>query len=722
MLGLWFTLKVLLIAGGGHAEINNQTHLNHLLNLKSVLEDHGIDHKSLYIFWADGRQEGLDRRLPDPKNSTTVNAVKWMVQHTPWELWFENQPHLAHTQWDHPHIYPATKEALKKWIEEIGTTVAKHESILIAVTDHGRPDPTGKRNSEIHLWHETLKVSELSLLLDRLPKTLSIHLWMSQCFSGGFADLALKDDRICGVFSAHADRPAYGCFESSSLDAQKGHFSHMIKGFKKYGRLDLASDYTALMDLTPDTPHLASDSFLATLTQQRAEALGIPTAHLVDTALPRSSQLNSDQKHIAQTLSKIALRFGLGRVHSLSHTHTILKQVHHLKYTLETWMGRWNQLLQEAKLRLLAQSPIDGEIPKLIAHRRRGKIRLTHWLKKALKQGKEGRRGLLKDLKQKVDRSQKYMDQLLTLESALLRISHLYHRLSAPSLLQNPHDQTVWRRMQKCEQTPMIRVRNPQRKRKTFVHQDEITPQFASLTEIASEIEQLRPGHLAFKYREHPQSKRVQVKDLQYGSPLAAFALKAGDWIESLEGLSLEYVGQLQEQIALHPIGEFIRIRTRRKKQRHTYNIPIVGMPLSPPPPKRGEQIPPLNLKPIFEGQSLDYLYTGGRPSLLFFWSTWCTECLALAPRLHQWALKHDLQVLAITTEDPKLVRVALKKQHFPFSALHDQSREVSRLFHVNLQTHPYPIFVYLDVERRFIEQGQGWGKQGPKQIEVLFE
>jgi hypothetical protein len=29
---------------------------------------------------------------------------------------------------------------------------------------------------------------------------------------------------------------------------------------------------------------------------------------------------------------------------------------------------------------------------------------------------------------------------------------------------------------------------------------------------------------------------------------------------------------------------------------------------------------------------------------------------------------------------------------------------------------------VYLDVERRFIEQGQGWGHKGPKQIEVLFE
>ena len=143
---------------------------------------------------------------------------------------------------------------------------------------------------------------------------------------------------------------------------------------------------------------------------------------------------------------------------------------------------------------------------------------------------------------------------------------------------------------------------------------------------------------------------------------------------------------------------------------------------MSPPPPKRGEPIPPLTLDPILKGEQIDYLSTGGRPTLLYFWATWCRECLVIAPQLKSWAQKHDIQVLAITTEDPHLVRAVNSSSPLPFTLLHDRGREATRLFRADLQAKRAPVFIYLDVERRYIERGVGMGQHGPKNIEVLFD
>jgi hypothetical protein len=62
-----------------------------------------------------------------------------------------------------------------------------------------------------------------------------------------------------------------------------------------------------------------------------------------------------------------------------------------------------------------------------------------------------------------------------------------------------------------------------------------------------------------------------------------------------------------------------------------------------------------------------------------------------------------------------------MKPGALPFPSLYDPGQEASRLFHVDLQRAQAPVFVYLDVERRLIEQGVGMGARGPAQIEGLF-
>jgi thiol-disulfide isomerase/thioredoxin len=715
---LWCALKVALIAGGGQAIDNDHSHLNHILSIFKVLESQGVASEDIQIFWADGTDESVDRRVPDPHPS----SLAWIAQDTPWAFWFEHTPRLADTRWESKHVLPAKRHALQTWLQSIKSKMNTQDQLWMIVTDHGRPDTQGGWKTAIELWGETWSVDQVYQDLQILPKTIQISLWMSQCFSGGFAHLATMDSRVCGAFSSEANRPAYGCFSLPNQNEKIGHFMHMVSGLKQSGRLDVASDWSSEFDMTPDTPHLSSDALIKRLTQARAEALGVPISHLVDIALPNMSILNTQEQDIIKSITRIAIRFNLGLVHSYSQVVTLSKEIQTMTYTLDAWLSKWKQLLHSARLRLLSQSPIPAEAPLKKSKKSRGKRRLKKWLKSAQRKGLEGKRGLLSELRQKVIRGEYLMDQLYTLEAVTIRLRHLYMRLASKNLL-NPHDYQIWHRIRTCEKRSLWKT-NKKKKKRSHTKQDipSISPVFPSLSDLESEVATLRPGHIAIQYKEKPRSKKIQVSEVGYGSPAWTIDLKKDDFIESVDGRRLAYSGQLEEQVALYPLGEMLSIKRRRKRSSLLLHLPVVGVPLSPAPPRRGEQIPPLNLSPILEQDHLDDWLTGGRPVLLFFWATWCKECVRIAPMVHAWALKHDLQVIAVTAEDPSLVRAVLKSSAMPFPVLHDLGHEASRLFRVDLSQAMSAVMVYLDVERRLIEQGIGWGQKGPQRIEALFE
>lgn len=715
----WFVVYFGLIAGGKDPQSNDQSHQEHLTTLINTLEQHNIDSSKITVFWADGDSSEPDRLLPPTQNDSAF----WVVENTPWEGWFEPELLLANTRWDNVKTYPAKRSALRQWLKSISAVIQPNDSIVIAVTDHGAPDPQGGWQTAIELWGERLKVGELYQDLQLLPSEVTIQLWMSQCFSGGFARLATMDSRVCGAFSSATKRPAYGCFALPTADGVKGHFMTFNRGLEQSGRLDYASRWTVEHDQTPDTPHLSSDAFVRRIVRERSEALGILEGHLIDGALPPLQSLTTDQQHIVKSITNTSLRFNLGLTNSYTRVSDLIKQVTELQYSLETWHTQWKSLLNEAKLRLLKKATIDAFTQTTKSSRRRQKrAKLKGWIKKGLRQGKEGRRGLLRDLYQKLTRSERLLDQLKTIEASLWRIATLYAGLSAKSIL-TPHDFKLWREMKRCEAKAILTSHyTPHRRRKRQKDNTQITSSFQTMSEMRAEIESLRPGYLAFQYRERSRASKLEVRSIDYGSPLWAIDLQVGDSIELLDGEKLRYPGQVREMVALHPVGEWINIKRRRGLKQRSIHVPVVGAPLSPPPPKRGEPIPPLLLDPILDEEKLDYLISGGRPTLLYFWATWCQECLRVAPKLRRWAKKHDIQVLAITAEDPHLVRAVNSSSPLPFTILHDRSREASRLFSADLQVKQAPIFIYLDVERRFIERGVGMGDRGPKTIELLFE
>ena len=716
----WFTVYFALIAGGKDPASNEQSHQENLSALMSTLEHHNVSPDRVTIFWADGDSPEADRRLPSPQNE----SLYWIVEETPWQGWFERETLLANTQWDKSMVtYPARRSAIREWLKELSPKLRPHDSVVFAVTDHGYPDPRGEWRSSIALWGEKLSVEALYQDLQILPREVSIQLWMSQCFSGGFARLSTMDSRVCGAYSSTQSRAAYGCFSLPAQEGKIGHFMNFNQGLKQSGRLDLSSHWTVEHDRTPDTPHLSSDAFVMRVIQERAEALGIPVGHLVDSALPQLGQLNEYEQRVIKTITHTSLNFNLGLINSFSRASELSREVTALHYTLETWRAQWASLLHGARLRLLKQAPVDA----FTQVKRRSRIRskrakLKRWIKRALRSGLEGRRGLLRELYQKLSKAEGLLDELKTVEAALWRISNLYAGLAAKSVL-TPHDQNLWNEMRGCESKPLF-TSHHRTETRSKIKRDNAKPssRFQTISEYRADIEALRPGYLAFQYRERSRASKLEVRSIEFGSPLWAVDLQVGDVIENLEGERLKYSGQVKELIALHPVGEWISLKRRRAKRLRSLHIPVVGAPLSPPPPKRGEYIPPLHLDPIKEGERIDHLMTGGRPTLLYFWATWCPECLKVGPRLKRWATDHDVQVLAITAEDPHLVRAVNASDPMPFTILHDRGREVSRLFQVDLQSRRAPVFIYLDVERRFIERGVGYGDRGPQQIEQLFE
>jgi serine protease Do len=77
-----------------------------------------------------------------------------------------------------------------------------------------------------------------------------------------------------------------------------------------------------------------------------------------------------------------------------------------------------------------------------------------------------------------------------------------------------------------------------------------------------------------------PDIRGVLVQDFGEDSPARKAGLEAGDIIVSIDGRPVEYVGQLQQQIAFRKPGEKVKVEVARKGGvRKTYNVQLQSLP-----------------------------------------------------------------------------------------------------------------------------------------------
>lgn len=100
-----------------------------------------------------------------------------------------------------------------------------------------------------------------------------------------------------------------------------------------------------------------------------------------------------------------------------------------------------------------------------------------------------------------------------------------------------------------------------------------------------------------------------------------------------------------------------------------------------------------------------------GRKTLLVFWATWCSFCVAEMPDLN--ALQKELapaglSIVAITEESPDTVRAYLEKEPVAFPVALDALSAAHRAYRISL----YPTLVWVEADGRVsdVSQGQNYG------------
>jgi len=77
-----------------------------------------------------------------------------------------------------------------------------------------------------------------------------------------------------------------------------------------------------------------------------------------------------------------------------------------------------------------------------------------------------------------------------------------------------------------------------------------------------------------------PDIRGVLVQDFSEGSPARKAGLESGDIIVAIDGRPVEYVGQLQQQIAFRKPGDKVKVEVARKGGVHkTYEVRLEALP-----------------------------------------------------------------------------------------------------------------------------------------------
>jgi thiol-disulfide isomerase/thioredoxin len=181
--------------------------------------------------------------------------------------------------------------------------------------------------------------------------------------------------------------------------------------------------------------------------------------------------------------------------------------------------------------------------------------------------------------------------------------------------------------------------------------------QFRPLTETARASGRHTPG-------------AVTVMTVYPDSAAAKAGLEVGDVILGPPDAPFQEPHQVREWTMRREIGEPAPLDVARGTSIERIVLKPepypIKMPELPGPPKVGSPAPPLVKVETWRG---DATLAAGKPRLLFFWATWCVPCKFALPEVLALAEARDVEVVAITDEEPKTIEDFFKTFTDPFPA-----------------------------------------------------
>jgi thiol-disulfide isomerase/thioredoxin len=684
-------LHVLMINGGGRPGQNYQSHLLHVRELLALLLQGGARPDRITIFNADGS---------DPAADLSVREVQpeedfWLLRGTHLERTLGPPIIYANSEVPGVQLEAATKAQIRAWFERARHRLRPGDTLLLYVTDHGTKDSAGKGDSRITLWgdKEALAVSELRPLLAQLDPGVRVVALMSQCFSGGFADLmsahlagGLPRGEVCGYFSSTADRPAYGCYPENRGQENVGHSFDFLQALRNHPSFPDAQAAVLVADQTPDVPLTTSDVYLANLLRRAAEAAGEPSTPYVDALLREAWRDTAVWEPQIRLLDRIGQAFGIFSPRSLAELEDQATRLPQVTEQFQSYSNAWKATLgslAEANLtRFLAAHPDlarrvndaaavkpDPAVQRALAAEF---LRaLVAWTR--AERDTYARLALLRNKSEAAAAPTYRMEVRL---AVVLRMRAILTDVAGRVYLATratPAERAAYEALRGCENLTLgtgapLPGAATLAERKPF-------PRFEDDLRVA---EQILPAWLGIRFQPVPPARRAalglaegatSVVTVYPGSPAEAAGLELGDIVVGPPGAPFTEPNQIREWTMLSKIAEPSPLELVRGMQH--IRVTLVPKPYPqqwpalPGPPALGRAAPPLALT-AFRGTPPATL-VDGTPHLLVFWASWCVPCKAAVPEVLSYEAATHTPVIAITDEPADQLTVFFRQLTTPF-------------------------------------------------------
>jgi thiol-disulfide isomerase/thioredoxin len=554
---------------------------------------------------------------------------------------------------------------------------------------------------------------------------------MSQCFSGGFAELSTGagPPGVCGYFSSTADRPAYGCFPENVGKERVGHSFHFLSALASDRRMSEAHAESLVDDDTPDVPLRSSDALLAQVLRKGAEERSVSVEALAADLLGKSWRDHAAWQTERALADRIAGEYGMVSPRSLADIEAQRDELLELGRALGVSARAWGDALNDAAGdnldKFVAANPVwkerlsDEALKALDADAAR---KLTAALLAELAPWTRRERGdrldVLEHKREEADEAE-YRTEVRI--AVALRLQVLLTSMAARSYLDAHGSQAQrdeYAALRGCEDLtlpggPVASAAGASNERELTVFppisderklEHEVHPSWLGITfgQVRDDLraEHALPSGVSLVTGVYPMSPAklggIQVGDLIVGAPGAPFTARN-------EVRSWTMLSSASEP---HPLEI---VRDGKEMLVSVALRPHPGaMPPPPPPdaPAIGAAAPPVSLRRY---RGADVNLKDGRSHLLLFWATWCGPCKASLPEVLAYERERNTQVVAITDEAPATLDAffAHWKDPFPKTVAIDDLRTSFMSYAIT----GTPGFVLIDGKGNVKARGIGYGR-----------
>jgi thiol-disulfide isomerase/thioredoxin len=685
-------LYAVLVNGGGRPDINYLSHLEHIRGMLAFLDEAGIPRRQISVFSGDGADPKADLATREVADETTG---LWLL---PQGAQQALRPPIVHvdSQVEGATLRPATKETLRAWFTTEGAGLGPDDVLFLYVTDHGNEKKKDRTNNTIQLWGEEMTVSDLREMLGLLDGRVRVVMLMSQCFSGAFANAVWQPDRrlppgnVCGYFSTTADRPAYGCYPENRDKDDVGHSFEFLEALPELGNLTQANRRVLVTDDTPDVPNSTTDFFLERVLEEKEKAAGVSpeSTQFVDDQLAAAWKDRAAWEPEIRLLDRVGHAFGTFSPRSLAELDEQNRAVPEFSKQLGIYAARWREALESLKVenlqRFLDEHPTWRDrlsaptLSKLDSAGRKALLDELLELLVPFTTANRVRWDRLQALKQKHDEAAAARYRTEVRIGAILRLRTLLTSIAGRSWIErhgNRAEQEALARLDACQQ--LVFLPDP-----PYASAGDLPepPGFPPLAEEERIVAAVMPAWMGIQYQPLPEKKQkalgvdpgaVMVQVVYPDSPAKAAGLEVGDVVLGPPGAPFREPNQVREWTMRSEIDrpEVLAVRRDGKPLQITLKpgpYPM-EMPKLPGPPKVGSVAPSLGDVDVFRGKTE---LSSAKPRLLFFWATWCAICKNAVPELLAYAKEHDVEVVAVTDEDPDTLKEFFAKRKEPFPTI----------------------------------------------------